>query len=105
MILLLYKFLKREQRAPTARETKAIAAGFVGVFWLYNIVGIGIGMLFSSLNDPTLWPYIFSLLKQPMFLLMASLMIVALSVPLYLITWWFYGPQAKRMAKHMGIQA
>jgi hypothetical protein len=40
-------------------------------------------------------------LKQPQFLSIMLIMLLMLAIPLYLITYWFYGKQAQRMASKM----
>ena len=40
-------------------------------------------------------------LQNTQFLLTALIMLLMLAIPLYLITYWFYGKQAQRMAAKM----
>jgi len=84
MIFVLFRFLKKEHRAPTVQEKKKFTLGFTLIFWSYNL-----------LQNFMLY------LKQPQFLSIMVIMILMLAIPLYLITYWFYGKQAQRMADKM----
>ena len=101
LILVLYHFLKLEKRAPTTQETQRFAIGYVLIFWFYNLLGMLISIAFFAQEDPTLWQTVGQYVSEPKFLLTAAGMVLLLSIPMYLVTWWFYGPQAARMAKVM----
>ena len=36
--------------------------------------------------------------QHPQFMSLMVIMLLLMAIPLYLITYWFYGPQAQRMA-------
>ena len=88
MILVLYKFLKQQQRAPSNQEQKKISLGFSLI------------LIFSK-GDPDIWQNFLLYLKNPQFMSVALVMILLIAIPLYLLTYWFYGKQAQRMAKKM----
>ena len=101
MLLLLFRFLKQERRAPTQQERNRFSFIYVLIFFLYNYVFAVLGPLIFNLSLPN----IFELWLQQAFdgqfqaLLISRLLIFM--IPFYLIVFWFYGPQAKRMAEKM----
>ena len=101
MILVLYKFLKQQRRAPTVPEKKKIALGLSLIFWGYNALGFMVGLVIFARKDPEVWQNFLLYLKQPQFLFTVLAMWLMIAIPLYLITYWFYGAQAQRMAKKM----
>lgn len=56
---------------------------------------------FFSQNDPEVLKTFVMYLQNTQFLLTALIMLLMLAIPLYLITYWFYGKQAQRMATKM----
>ncbi|MDV2467412.1 ABZJ_00895 family protein [Acinetobacter chinensis] len=101
MILVLYKFLKQQKRAPTQAERKKITLGFSLIFWGYNIVFLLLGLVIFSRNSPDVWQDFMMYLSQSQFMVVVFIMFLLLAIPLYLLTWWFYGKQAERMAEKM----
>lgn len=101
MIIVLYLFLKQQRRAPTQQERKKLTLGFSLIFWGYNLIGVFLGMSYFSRNDPEIWSNFMMYMHNTQFLLTAVLMMLLLAIPLYLITYWFYGKQAQRMADRM----
>jgi len=101
MIIVLHRFLKQQGRAPTTQECKKIALGFTLIFWGYNLLGLFLSVLFFSRNDPEVWKTFVMYIQNVQFLAVAIGLLLLLAVPLYLITYWFYGKQAKRMANKM----
>ncbi len=101
MLLLLFRFLKQERRAPTQQERNRFSFIYVLIFFLYNYIFAVLGPLIFNLSLPN----IFELWLQQAFdgqfqaLLISRLLIFM--IPFYLIVFWFYGPQAKRMAEKM----
>lgn len=101
MLLLLFRFLKQERRAPTQQERNRFSFIYVLIFFLYNYIFAVLGPLIFNLSLPN----IFELWLQQAFdgqfqaLLISRLLIFM--IPFYLIVFWFYGPQAKRMAAKM----
>lgn len=101
MLLLLFRFLKQERRAPTQKERNRFSFIYVLIFFLYNYIFAVLGPLIFNLSLPN----IFELWLQQAFdgqfqaLLISRLLIFM--IPFYLIVFWFYGPQAKRMAAKM----
>ena len=101
MLLLLFRFLKQERRAPTQQERNRFSFIYVLIFFLYNYIFAVLGPLIFNLSLPN----IFELWLQQVFdgqfqaLLISRLLIFM--IPFYLIVFWFYGPQAKRMAAKM----
>ncbi|TCB70718.1 hypothetical protein E0H88_07355 [Acinetobacter sp. ANC 4216] len=101
MILVLYKFLKQQRRAPTAQEQKKITLGFSLIFWGYNLAFLLLGIVLFARNDPEVWQNFLLYLKNPQFMSMVLIMVLLIAIPLYLLTYWFYGKQAQRMAQKM----
>ena len=101
MICVLYKFLKKERRAPNVTERKKLTLGFTLIFWGYNLLGMFAGVMFFSRNDPKILDNFLLYLQQPKFLSVVFIMWMLLAIPLYVITWWFYGKQAQRMVDKM----
>ncbi|MDO7476216.1 ABZJ_00895 family protein [Acinetobacter baumannii] len=101
MIFVLFKFLKKERRAPTLQEKKKFTLGFTLIFWGYNLCGVLFGLFLFARKDPEILQNFMLYLKQPQFLSIMVIMLLMLAIPLYLITYWFYGKQAQRMADKM----
>ncbi|MGN5763296.1 ABZJ_00895 family protein [Acinetobacter calcoaceticus] len=101
IIFVLFKFLKQQCRAPTAQEKKRLSIGFSLIFWGYNACGLLLGLFIFARKDPEIWQNFLLYLKQPQFLLAVLGMWFVIALPLFLITYWFYGPQAQRMATKM----
>ncbi|MCY1313996.1 hypothetical protein D9M70_645760 [compost metagenome] len=101
MIFVLFKFLKKERRAPTVQEKKKFTLGFTLIFWGYNLCGVLFGLFLFARKDPEILQNFMLYLKQPQFLSIMLIMLLMLAIPLYLITYWFYGKQAQRMASKM----
>lgn len=101
MIIVLYRFLKQQRRAPTDSERKKLVLGYTLIFWGYNLLGVFIGVLIFSRNDPEVWQSFVASMSNLRFVSTTLLMLLMLAIPLYLITSWFYGKQAKRMAMQM----
>ncbi|OTG92618.1 ABZJ_00895 family protein [Acinetobacter sp. ANC 3832] len=101
MIIVLYIFLKQQHRAPTDQERKKFTLAYTLIFWGYNFAGVLLGIAIFSKNDPEIWQNFLLYMQQPEFLATAMIMILLLAIPLYLITYWFYGKQAQRMAAKM----
>ncbi|WP_368571227.1 ABZJ_00895 family protein [Acinetobacter haemolyticus] len=101
IILVLFKFLRQQRRAPTAQEQKRFTLVFSLIFWGYNLIGLLGGLFLFARKDPQVWQNFLLYLQQPKFLLTVLAMWLMLALPLYLITYWFYGKQAQRMAAKM----
>lgn len=101
MMMLLFRFLKREQRAPNPVEHKRLCLGLSAIFWLFNLVGILLSMWLVSQQNHSIMSTVMLYLKQPQFVATVLIFWLLLAVPLYLINYWFYGKQAQRMAKKM----
>lgn len=101
MIYVLFKFLKQQRRAPTDQEKKHFSIGFTLIFWGYNAFGLLLALFLFSRQDPEIWSNFLLYLQQPQFLVTVLGMWLMLAIPLYLITYWFYGKQAQRMANKM----
>lgn len=101
MIVVLFLFLKQQRRAPTPQERKKLCLGFSLIFWAYNLLGVFIGVLIFSQYDPEVWQVFMSSMQNLRFMLTSLLMLLLIAIPLYLISYWFYGKQAQRMALKM----
>ena len=101
MVISLFQFLKRERRAPTQAERKKLTLGFSLIFWGYNLSFVLLGIWWFSRQSPEVWNNLLQYLQQAQFLSLVAIMFCLMAIPLYLLTYWFYGPQAKRMAAKM----
>ena len=101
MIIVLHLFLKQQKRAPTQQERKKFTIGFSLIFWGYNLVGLVGEIIYFSQQNPEVLTNFLSGLQNIQFLSISILMLLMLAIPLYLITYWFYGKQAQRMAAKM----
>ncbi len=100
-ILVLYKFLKQQHRAPTDQERKKITLGFTLIFWGYNVFFLLVGLLIFAKSDPDIWQNFLLYIKNPQFMSVVLIMFLLIAIPLYILTYWFYGKQAQRMADKM----
>ena len=98
MIWVLFKFIKQQNRAPSQRERVKFTWGLNLIFWCFNIFFVLFGIFLFSRNSPDIWQIFTLYLQQPLFLLTIVGLFLLIAVPLILITYWFYGPQAQRMA-------
>lgn len=103
MIVVLHLFLKQQKRAPSKAEQKKFSIGFSLIFWIYNFIGILIGVMVFARHDADVWQNFLMYMQNPQFLMISAMMLLMLAVPLFLITYWFYGKQAQRMAAKMFI--
>lgn len=101
MIAMLFRFLKKEKRAPTSSEKHKLSFGFTIIFWSYGVIGFVIGLLWASRSNPQVWDDAFVYLQDPRFFIYVIGLFLLLAVPLYLVTLWFYGKQAQRMVNKM----
>ena len=101
MIIILQRFLKQQRRAPTDAERKKLTIGYTLIFWSYNFLGVFAGVLIFSHSDPEVWQTFVAYMTNLRFLGTTLIMLLMLAIPLYLITYWFYGKQAQRMALKM----
>ena len=100
-ILLLFHFLKREGRAPSSTERNRFSLIYVLIFFFYNYIFAVLGPLIFNLDVPNvlqLWLKEASNLEFQLILISRLLIFM---IPFYLFVFWFYGPQAKRMAAKM----
>ncbi|UIJ75073.1 ABZJ_00895 family protein [Acinetobacter sp. SH20PTE14] len=98
MIVVLFRFLNKNHRAPTQAERKKFTLGFSMIFWLYNLAFVLLGIAIFSRKDPEIWQNLMLYIQHPQFMSLMVIMLLLMAIPLYLITYWFYGPQAQRMA-------
>ena len=89
MILVLYKFLKQQHRAPTDQERKKITLGFTLIFWGYNVFFLLVGLLIFAKNDPDIWQNFLLYIKNPQFMSVVLIMFLLIAIPLYILTSWF----------------
>lgn len=101
MITVLHIFLKKQRRAPTATERKYFTVAFLICFWLFNLLGLLGSLAYFAMDDPSLWDSFWSYLGHWPFMLIVLGMVILISIPMVLITLWFYGKQAQRMALRM----
>ena len=101
IILVLYKFLKQQHRAPTDQERKKITLGFTLIFWGYNVFFLLVRLLIFAKNDPDIRQNFLLYIKNPQFMRVVLTMFLLITIPLYILTYWFYGKQAHRMSDKM----
>ena len=101
LVVVVFRFLKREQRAPNKTEHKRLTLGFTLIFWGLNLVGMFLALYLFSRQDHSVSANFWLYLQQPRFVATALSLWLLLAIPLYLLTYWFWGPQAKRMAAKM----
>lgn len=103
MISVLYLFLKQQQRAPSRKEMFRFAWLFNILFWLFNFTGFVLTLLWTAWSQPQLdvWQYLNIFVLQPQVLMISFLIVAIIGIPFYLVTLWFFGPQARRMAAQM----
>lgn len=105
LVVVVFRFLKREQRAPSKAEHKRLTLGLTLIFWGLNLVGMLLAVYLFSRQDHSVSANFWLYLQQPRFLATALSLWLLLAIPLYVLTYWFWGPQAKRMAAKMFDQA
>ncbi|MCO8042843.1 ABZJ_00895 family protein [Acinetobacter bohemicus] len=98
MIWVLFKFLKQQRRAPSATERKKFSLGFSLIYWGYNLAFLILGIVIATRSNPNAWQDFLLYLQQPQFVSIVVIMFLLIAIPLYLLTYWFYGKQAQRMA-------
>lgn len=101
MIWVLFKFLKQQHRAPTQAERQKITLGFSIIYWFYNLCFLLLGIVIASRSNPNAWQDLTLYLQNTQFLMIMLIMFLLIAIPLYLLTYWFYGKQAQRMAEKM----
>ncbi len=101
MVLVLYHFIKKEQRAPTRLERNKISLGLILIFFFYNICFALLGPLLFNWQVENIISIWLSSIGQKEFLFQLIAQLMMYMIPLYVITWWFYGKQAQRMAAKM----
>ena len=101
MILVLFKFIRNEQRAPTQMERNRFSLIFVLIFFLYNYIFAIFGPLIFNFSQPGIFELWLNFVSQSEFQLMLISRLLIFMIPFYLISFWFYGKQAGRMAKKM----
>lgn len=101
MIWVLFKFLKQQGRSPTQAERQKFTLGFSVIYWLYNLCFLLLGIAIASRSNPTVWQDFSLYLQNTQFLMIMLIIFLLIAIPLYLLTYWFYGKQAERMAAKM----
>ena len=101
MILVLLRFLKNEQRAPSTIERNRFSLLYVVIFFLFNYIFAVIGPLIFNLSLPNILSIWWKAATDAQFQMSLITHLLIFMIPFYLISFWFYGPQAKRMAAKM----
>ncbi|WP_425917994.1 ABZJ_00895 family protein [Acinetobacter sp. TSRC1-2] len=101
MILVLFKFIRHEQHAPTQTERNRFSLIFVLIFFLYNYIFAIFGQLIFNFSQPNIFELWWNFVSQSEFQLLLISRLLIFMIPFYLISFWFYGQQAQRMAKKM----
>ncbi|MFH7809612.1 ABZJ_00895 family protein [Acinetobacter sp. BSP-153] len=98
MIWVLQKFIKQQRRAPTQAERKKFTLGFSLIFWGYNLAFLLLGLFIFAQADAEVGQNFMLYLQQPQFVAIIVIIFLLVAIPLFLLTYWFYGKQAERMA-------
>lgn len=101
MIMVLYHFLKTEKRAPTLSERNKISLGYAAIFFFYNICFALLGPLIFNWQTEKFFNIWLSFITNKTFILQLIAQLMMYMIPLYVITFWFYGKQSQRMAEKM----
>lgn len=101
MILVLFRFLKQQHRAPTIKERNQFSLIFVVIFFLYNYIFAVFGPLLFNFRVPNVMELWYQQAWNQDFQLLLLSKLLIFMIPFYLVTFWFYGLQAKRMAAKM----
>ena len=64
IIFVLFRFLKKQRRAPTPQEKKRLTLGFTLIFWGYNACGLLLGLFIFARKDPEIWQNFLLYLKN-----------------------------------------
>lgn len=103
MIWVLFKFLKQQQRAPSQAERIRFTWGFLLIFFLFNISFSLIGIVLFAQANPSILQDFMLYIQDIKFLALLFGMFLLIAIPLALLSYWFYGPQAQRMASKMHV--
>lgn len=68
------------------------------IFWSYNFAFLMLGLFIFAQGDAEVWQNFMLYVQQPQFISMVVILILLIAIPLYVLTYWFYGKQAERMA-------
>jgi Tfp pilus assembly protein PilX len=60
-----------------------------------------LGLFIFAQGDAEVWQNFMLYVQQPQFISMVVILILLIAIPLYVLTYWFYGKQAERMAAKM----
>ena len=105
MVWVLFKFIKQQRRAPTLSERRKFTLGFTVIYWGYNLLFLVLGIYIASRSNPSVWSDLALYLQNVQFISIVVIMFLLIAIPLYVLTYWFYGKQAERMAtKHTSSQ-
>ena len=99
--IVLFRFIKNEKRAPTQIERKKMTLSFLLIFWAYNIGGVLLSLCFFAYSDPEIMKSFLIYIQNMQFISLIVIIILVVSIPLYLVTYWLYGKHAQRMAERM----
>ena len=101
MILVLFKFIRNEQHAPTQTERTKFSLILVLIFFLYNYIFAIFGQLIFNFSQSNIFELWWNFVSQSEFQLLLISRLLIFMIPFYLVTYWFYGKQAQRMADKM----
>ena len=96
-----YIFLKKQKRAPSTKERNHFALVFVFIFFFYNLAFALLGQIFFSMGEPEAWQNWWMQISNGQFIFILIAQLLIYMIPLYLVTFWFYGKQSHRMADKM----
>lgn len=101
MIGVLFIFLNKQKRAPSTKERNHFALVFVLIFFFYNLAFALLGQIFFSMGEPEAWQNWWMQISNGQFIFILIAQLLIYMIPLYLVTFWFYGKQSHRMADKM----
>lgn len=98
MLWVLHRFIRQQGRAPTLSERRKITLGFSLIYWSFNAIFLILGIVLASRSNPQVWQDFQLYLQNSQFLMTVLIMFLMIALPLYVLTYWFFGKQAERMA-------
>ena len=88
-------------KALSTIERNRFSLLYVVIFFLFNYIFAVIGSLIFNLSLPNILSIWWKAATDAQFQMSLITHLLIFMIPFYLISFWFYGPQAKRMAAKM----
>ncbi|MEB3754719.1 ABZJ_00895 family protein [Acinetobacter sp. MD2(2019)] len=101
MIAVLFRFLKKEKRAPSVSEKHKLTLGFIAIFLTYSAIGCLLGLAWALNTNSEIFDDIWHYLTHPRVFFYSFGLFLLLALPLYLTTIWLYGKRAQHLVERM----